>query len=156
MAKTAKFTREDLERAARFRDSPKDRREYRAGLLVLLSARHGLTRARLADVFGIDVKTVFKDMKMVREPLPAAPKNTWGGRRNCLMSLEEEATFLREHRLLAAAGHGVNLPELHAAYNEKVGKATSRSTLYRLLKRHNCQMPKAASPFPAESHEFRE
>ncbi|MDR3153810.1 MAG: hypothetical protein LBW85_05945 [Deltaproteobacteria bacterium] len=137
MGRKAKFTPAELDRARRFRDSPKDQREYRAGLLVLLSARQGLTRARLADAFGIDVKTVFNDMKLVREPEAIRPKNTWGGRRNSLMSLEEEALFLREQRERCLAGHGVTLSELHASYNGRVGKVTPRSTVYRLLKRHN-------------------
>ncbi|MDR3154702.1 MAG: hypothetical protein LBW85_10655 [Deltaproteobacteria bacterium] len=137
MGRTFKFTPEELARARRFRDSPKDQREYRAGILVLLSAQQGLTRARLADAFGIDVKTVFNDMKLVRYPEAARPQNTWGGRRHSLMSLEEEELFVREHRERHLAGLGVTLSELHASYNGRVGKVTPRSTIYRLLKRHN-------------------
>jgi hypothetical protein len=148
MGRTAKFTRDELDRAVRFRDNPQDRREYRAGLLVLLAARNGLTRARLADAFGIDVKTVFNDMKLVREPKPPRSKNTWGGRRNALMSLKEEVQFLMEHCSRIGAGHGVNVPELHAAYNERIGRAIPKSTVYRLLKRHDWAKPQNGPSLP--------
>jgi hypothetical protein len=156
MARTANFTRDELDRAARFRDRPKDRREYRAGLLVLLAARHGLTRARLADAFCIDVKTVFNDMKLVRGPDPASPKNARGGRRNCLMSLEEERQFLREHRERNSGGPAVSVSALHAAFNERVGKVTPVSTVYRLLKRHERPETMKAPRLPKSAPGLRE
>jgi transposase len=137
MARTAKFTKEELETARKIRDHPKDIREYRAALLVLLMAEHGLTRSQVARTFGIDVKTVFNDMKLVREHETAEPKNSWGGRRNCLMSLDDEKAFVRELLEQSKSGSVFTMRDLHAAYNRRVGKATPKSTVYRLLKRHN-------------------
>ena len=59
-----------------------------------------------------------------------------GGRRQALLSLEEEAALLAE---LEDAGQQGTLLEVHRvqqAYAERAGQAVARSTVYRLLHRH--------------------
>jgi transposase len=136
MARTIQFSKQELARARDLRDNHSNEREYRAALVVLVKAKTDLTREQIADIFGIDTKTVYADMESIRNPASEI-KGEWGGGNNRLMTHEEESQFLATFFGKALAGQLVTIPELHAAYNLQVGKETPKSTIYRLLKRHN-------------------
>ncbi|MDR1041688.1 MAG: hypothetical protein LBR80_16300 [Deltaproteobacteria bacterium] len=60
MARRIVFSQEELERARQWRDNHGNdiREEYRASLVVLYLDKHGSKREDVADLFGIDIKTV--------------------------------------------------------------------------------------------------
>jgi hypothetical protein len=74
-------------------------------------------------------------MKKVRQS-SISSQDAWGGRRKCQMSFNEEALYLEQYAKKAKKRDIVSNPILHSGYNKAVGKETSRSTFYRLLKRH--------------------
>ena len=55
---------------------------------------------------------------------------------NRYMSYEEEAAFLDRFRRLGEAGHTISIAEIHKAYQEAVGRTTSRNGIYYLLQKH--------------------
>ena len=135
MARTTTFTDDDLERARNIRDEHKnDNREYRAAIILLLKSETDLTKEQIANIFGIDPKTVYSDIESILNPKET--KKVWGGGNNRLMTIEEEAQFLDKYVEEATAGHIITVPQMHNDYNLLVGRKTPKSTFYRLLKRH--------------------
>ena len=75
-----------------------------------------------------------------------AQKNYHGNHRN--MSVAEEAAFLEGYMQQAEQGHMLDVRELAAAYEEKVGHSIGNSQIYRVLRRHNWRkvMPRSKHP----------
>jgi transposase len=158
MARQITFSKEELDRAKDLRDNHTNEREYRAALIVLLKANSDLTREQIAYIFGIDTKTVHNDMETIRNSENKI-KGEWGGGNNKLMTYEEEEQFLGGFLEDAQTGLIITIPELHFEYDQRVGRQTPRSTIYRLLKRHNWRkvLPDTRHPKgdPAVQEEFK-
>ena len=60
-----------------------------------------------------------------------------GGRKYGYLSLEQEKEFLASFRKKAIAGEIITVALIQAAYEKKIGKQVAKSTVYRLLKRHD-------------------
>ena len=73
-------------------------------------------------------------------------KHYRGNRRN--MSIEEEAAFLEQYRQPGEEGHILDVREIEAAYEEKVGHSIGSSQIYRVLRRHGWRkvMPRSKHP----------
>ena len=85
--------------------------------------------------------------KYFEEGLQAvSEKHYVGNRRN--MSIEEEAAFLEQYRQPGEAGHILDVREIEAAYEEKVGHRIGSSQIYRVLRRHGWRkvMPRSKHP----------
>ena len=59
-----------------------------------------------------------------------------GGRRRAYLSRKEEARFLQEYRVKAAKGEVVTTREIQQGFEQLVGRTVDKSTISRLLKRH--------------------
>lgn len=85
--------------------------------------------------------------KYFEEGLQAvSEKHYAGNRRN--MSIEEEAAFLEQYRQPGDEGHILDVAEIEAAYEEKVGHSIGSSQIYRVLHRHGWRkvMPRSKHP----------
>jgi hypothetical protein len=60
-----------------------------------------------------------------------------GGRKHENMPLAEENALLARFAKAAGVGEMLNIHDLRAAYEKAIGHATSESTVYNLLHRHN-------------------
>ncbi|HRY16601.1 MAG TPA: winged helix-turn-helix domain-containing protein [Candidatus Competibacteraceae bacterium] len=111
--------------------------EYRHIQGIYFRAKYGLNAERIADMVGLHVQTVRNlHSAYLRDGEAALHGQGAGGRRQALLSLEEEAALLAE---LEDAGQQGTLLEVHRvqqAYAERAGQAVARSTVYRLLHRH--------------------
>jgi len=111
--------------------------EYRHLQGIYFRAKYGLDAERIADMVGLHVQTIRNlHSAYLRDGEAALHGQGAGGRRQALLSLEEEEALLAE---LEEAGQRGALLEVHRvqqAYAERVGKAVARSTVYRLLHRH--------------------
>ena len=67
------------------------------------------------------------------------------------ISYEEEAKMLAEFALKAEAGQIVEVSEIKAAYQEKVGHAISSGQIYYVLKRHEWRKTKPRSRHPKKA-----
>lgn len=67
------------------------------------------------------------------------------------MRVAEEAAFLKGYMQQAEQGHMLDVRELAAAYEEKVGHSIGNSQIYRVLRRHNGRkvMPRSKHPTKA-------
>jgi transposase len=105
---------------------------------VLLPALFGATLEQTANVLGVGRATVARlqaAFRKQRSALPAAARN-WGGRRQSLLTLEEERAFLKPWLASATTGHLVVVSPLRAALAQRLGQPVKPSVVYRLLARH--------------------
>jgi transposase len=147
MTKTIRFDKEDIDIAKKIRDFHQNEREYRAALVFLFMAEKKYSAKETAEFFGIGITTVFADLDRIRKP-ETLKKRKSGRRRYQHLSFEEEAEFLKELLKKAKEGKVLTIPELHREYDLRVGKETSESTFYKLLKRHKWIKTSPGTPKP--------
>lgn len=135
MSRQVNIRKEEIERAKQLRDQSTSIAEYRKALSVILVGELGLTADLVSDILGISRRTVFRDRDNIRIQGDTV-KKSWGGRRNCSMTVEEERDFLAQWEDLATVGGVLTVPPIHAALAERLGHNTPMSTTYRLLTRH--------------------
>lgn len=135
MARTVRISPEEYQQALLLRDDATSVAEYRKALSVILMADHGFDAGTAAALLGTSRRTVYRDRKAIRKQ-DGAPKNTWGGRRRCVLSLDEEKEFLSRWEAEAKAGGVLAVPPVHAALVERLGRKIPLSTTYRILARH--------------------
>ena len=105
---------------------------------VLLPALFGATLEQTAEVLGVGRATVARlqvAFRKQRPGLPAAVRN-WGGRRQSLLSPDEEVAFLKPWLESAGAGNLVVVSPIRAALAQRLGQPVKPSVVYRLLARH--------------------
>jgi transposase len=105
---------------------------------VLLPAVFGATLEQTANVLGVGRATVARlqaAFRKQRSALPTAARN-WGGRRQSLLTPEEESAFLKPWLARAATGNLVVVSPIRAALAQRLGQPVKPSVVYRLLARH--------------------
>ncbi len=135
MARTARFSDEEVARARQLRDKATTVMELRKALSVLLIAEAGLDAGQTSEILGISERTVFRNRSSISHQ-DEERRNTWGGRRHYSMTIEEERDFLRPWEARAIEGGVLSVPPVHAALVERLGRSIPISTTYRLLARH--------------------
>ncbi len=135
MARTARFTDEELQKAQKLRDDASTVVEFRKAMSVILPAKLGLDVAIVSELLGMSRSTIFRSRSKIRNQ-DDTPKKSWGGRRRYSLTLEEESEFLASFEAEAGAGGILSAPPIHAALIKLLGHATSPSTTYRMLSRH--------------------
>lgn len=136
MARKARFSDEEVQRARDLRDKASTAMEIRKALSVLLIAEAGLDTSRTSEILGISERTVFRNRNSISHQCKEK-RNTWGGRRHYSMTIEEERDFLRPWEARAIQGGVLSVPPIHAALVERLGRSIPISTTYRLLARHS-------------------
>jgi transposase len=135
MARTTRISSEELASARQLREQCTSAAELRKALSVLLIAELGLDAEAAADILGISERTIFRNRGSFRNQ-GSASRNTWGGRRRCCLTIEEEREFLAQWESAAISGGVLTVPPLHAALVKRLGRDIPMSTTYRLLARH--------------------
>jgi transposase len=111
--------------------------ELRAAQAVLLPAQTGASLAQTAALLGVGRASVGRLQARFRRTTVAAPqRRNWGGRRNALLTKEEECAFLAPWLEAAKSGGMLVVSPLRAALAAKLGRAIKPSVIYRLLARH--------------------
>lgn len=93
MARQTRIREKEIAQAKQPRDTAKSIADFRKALSVILAAELGLDADRTADILGTSRRTVFRHRNGIRNQDDTPPKS-WGGRRRCCMSIEEEQAFL--------------------------------------------------------------
>ena len=114
----------------------------RAAQAVLVPATIGATLSATATLLGVGRATVARLQARFRRSHPVkvskadSPRRNWGGRRNALLTVEEEREFLAPWLEQARAGGVLVVSPLRAALSQRLGRPVKASVLYRLLARH--------------------
>ena len=135
MARQVQISSKDIQRAQQLRDQATTFADYRKAISLILVAELSLDANRIADLLGTSRRTVFRDRDNIRNQDDSA-KSSWGGRRHCSMTVEEEREFLAQWEEKATVGGVLTVPPIHAALVEHLGHGTPMSTTYRLFARH--------------------
>jgi transposase len=118
----------------------------------------GLTADLVAEIIGVSSRTIFRNRNDIRNQDVALSKS-WGGRRHCFMTLEEEKEFLQKWEDMATGGGVLTVSPIHAALVERLGHDVPMSTTYRLLARYGWRkiQPDTKHPKsdPALQYEFK-
>ena len=158
MARSVYIHPDEVQKAKQLRDQATTVAEYRKALSVILVAEHGFDADRAAGALGISRRTVFRDRDKIRNQ-DGSCANTWGGRRNASMTIEEEQAFLAQWNTQAIQGGILTVPPIHAALVETLGHDIPLATTYRLLARHGWRkvQPDTKHPKgdPATQEEFK-
>ena len=88
-----------------------------------------------------------------RDGEKALDGNGRGQRQKAYMSLEKETVFLKEFTDQAEKGCVITVKEIQDSFEKKVDHSVSKSTVYRLLKRHSWRKIK---PRPAHAKADKE
>jgi len=95
MARQSFISNEEIQRTKQLHDQATSIAHYRKAISVILVAKFGLTADHVADMLGTNRRTVFRDRGNIRYQDDTA-KSSWGGRRHCSMTVEEEREFLAQ------------------------------------------------------------
>ena len=155
MARKISIDPDDVQKAKQLRDQATSVSEYRKALSVILVAEHGFDADQAADALGTSRRTVFRDRSNIRNQNDTS-KKTWGGRRNSVMTIEEEREFLDRWQDQATRGGVLTVPPLHSALVERIGHAIPLSTTYRLLARHGWRKVQPDSKHPKSDPEAQD
>jgi len=125
---------------------------------VLLPALFGATLEQTAAVLGVGRATVPRLQAAFRKSKPGlpAPVRNWGGRRQSLLTREEEDAFLKPWLEKAAAGGLVVVSPIRAALAQRLGKPVKPSVVYRLLARHGWRKVAPDTRHPKSKPEVQE
>ena len=125
---------------------------------VLLPALFGATLEQTADVLGVGRATVARLQGAFRKQKPGRPSaaRNWGGRRQSLLTPEEEVAFLKPWLTSAATGNLVVVSPLRAALAQRLGQPVKPSVVYRLLSRHGWRKVAPDTRHPKSKPEVQE
>lgn len=124
---------------------------------VLLPALFGATLEQTAAILGVGRATVARLQDAFRKQGPGLPSaRNWGGRRQSLLTAEEEGAFLKPWLEQAAAGNLVVVSPIRAALAQRLGQPVKPSVVYRLLARHGWRKVAPDTRHPKSKPEVRE
>ena len=116
----------------------KGRPEFQRIQCVLIRATLGSSAAEIARLLGWSTPTVHViHSRWAKEGDAIFDLKAKGGRRNEYLTLEEEAEFLHPFLDKAEAGGILNMNEIKKAFEVRVGRHVAKSTVYRMLERHD-------------------
>ena len=145
MVKCSKAEVRRLKTAVRWRLPPLQRERIQ----MVLLRESGMTQPEIAQGMGVSLSTVNRaHMAYDHGGIKALKPKPNGGRRHENMTLAQERALLARFAKRAGAGEMLNIDDLKAAYEEAIGHATSESTVYNLLHRHDWRklMPRPYHP----------
>jgi transposase len=126
-----------LSELGRYRSRKFPAAELKRFLCVWLRAEQGLPATEIARAVGFHDVTVRDVQKeFIAKGVRAFGCGGRGGRRRQLMTLEEEAEFLKGFLESAADASLLTARAMKSALEERLGRPVHESTVYRILKRH--------------------
>lgn len=91
----------------------------------------------ISQLVGYSHQTIANQVKKYLEKgLEGIVQDRRGGRQRFYLSVEEEKEFLNEQLSASLEGEFLTVDKMFTAYQEKVGRKTTREGFYALLKRH--------------------
>jgi transposase len=111
--------------------------EFQRFLCVWLRVEQGLSTKDIAQVLGWNVNTIRVTQRdfIARGPTAFVDEKR-GGRHRQLMSIEEEKLFLAAFADQAGRATMLVANEIKAALEKQLGRTVHKTTVYRLLRRH--------------------
>jgi transposase len=130
----------DVNRVAQAKRTVKATRnldDFKSALAVLLPAKAGLTLEATARLLGVGTSSVNRmQARFQLGPAASSERRNWGGRRQSLLTPQEELEFLQPWAEQARQAGLLVLSPIRAALALRVGHPVKASVVWRLLARH--------------------
>ena len=123
--------------------------EFQRFLCVWLRVEQNLSTKEIARIMGWNVNTIRVTQRdFITRGVKAFVEEKRGGRRRQLMTLEEEKHFLAAFKNLAENASMLVANEIKAALEKRLGHTVHKTTVYRMLRRHEWRkvVPRATHP----------
>jgi hypothetical protein len=127
----------------------KTRSEYQRVLCVFLRATTDLNPEQIAEILSWNIGTVRRiQSEYIRKGDSIFCISDRGGRHNQHLTIKEEDRFLAPFIKAAQVGGVIVATDIKQKYEELVGRKVPKSTIYRLLARHDWRqiVPKPRHP----------
>jgi transposase len=125
------------DRIERLLKSTESVEEYRRLQSIYLRSKYGFGAQQIAEIVGLKLQTIRNlHSAYLRDGEVAVQRQGAGGRRQALLSREEEEALLADFAVAGQLGEIVEVHRLRQVYEQKVGHPVAKSTVYRLLHRH--------------------
>ena len=149
MPKKAELPPAVIEAALEAAQKAKTCDELRMAQTVLVPGTINVPDETTGQIIGRSRPTVVRLRKRFRQFCAGkdATRN-WGGRRFGYLTLEQELQFLSHFFDEASEGGVLIVSEIKRAYEAKVGHKVAKTTIYRMLERHDWRkiMPRPRHP----------
>jgi len=117
----------------------------------------GRSAGDVAEVIARSVNTVYRHkFRYLADGEGALMAENWGGRRNEVLTFEQEAVFVAGFRAAANRGELITAAAMIEALNEQSGRRVDSSTMYRMLARHGWRKVVPRPTHPDADPERRE
>lgn len=149
---------EGSEKSLRLRlKSAKTKSEYQRVLCLWLRAKTNLPTEDVAEILGWHVGTVRRiQSDFIRKGQQIFELSERGGRHRQNLTIEEEDHFLFPFLESAQSGGIIIVTELKRVYEELIGRKVPKSTIYRLLERHDWRQIVPRPGHPRSDPEIQE
>ena len=147
-----KFSSEDHVEIEKIRKANRDK-QIEKRLKVLSMRCEGKTLEEITRTTGFHRSHISNLIrKYFEEGLASvSEKHYSGNRRN--MSIDEEKAFLEPYRKQAERGQMLDVREIAAAYEKRVGHRIGKGQIYRVLQRHGWRKVMPRSRYPKKAAE---
>lgn len=137
MGRQIRVDLKQVAKASRTVKTTRDLDDFRSALAILLPAKAGLTLETTAEMLGVGTATINRMQSRLRLGRTTfSDKRNWGGRRQSLLTPDEEIEFLKPWAEQAKHAGLLVLSPIRVALAERVGHPIKASVVWRLLARH--------------------
>lgn len=136
MPKKAKVPSEVLQLAKEAAKKAKSTNDLRMAQSVLVPGLLDVPDRVTGQIVGRSRGTVVQLRKKFGE-LKESQERNWGGRRSAYMTMEEERRFISQFLEKASQGGILVVSEIKRAFEAQVGHPVAKTTIYRMLDRHD-------------------
>jgi hypothetical protein len=158
MPKKVELSAKDIELAREVVRKAKDPELIRMAQTVIIPSICDVSDEFTGRIIGRSRATVVRLRKRFREICAGGSRQerNWGGRRCGYMTIEQERRFLAKFPDDASHGGILVVSEIKRAFESIVGRRVAKTTIYRMLDRHNWRTIIPGPRHPNSSEEARE
>jgi transposase len=116
---------------------------------IYFRAKFGFLPEQIADMVGLEVGTVWNLHSAFLQNGESALEITGkGGRYHSYLTVQEETSWLAEHRKGGETGEILEVSRVKQSFEQRIGRKVAKSTVYDLLHRHGWRkiMPRPSHP----------
>jgi len=139
MSKKVKLSAKDIELAQEAVHKTKDPEVIRMAQTVIIPSVFDVPDEITGRIIGRSRATVVRLRKRFRSICAGRSRQerNWGGRRYGYMTIQQERAFLAKFLDVASHGGILVVSEIKRAFESIVGRKVAKTTIYRMLDRHN-------------------
>lgn len=151
------FPTSTAEKMEKLLQTAKSLNEYKRIQCIYFRAKFDYDASLIAQITGYKLQTVRNiHSAFLKQGVKTLKVSQKGGRYNSVMTLNEEKELIKEFDDKAKKGGIIEVSKIHKAYEEKANRKVAKSTVYRMLDRHNWRKITPRPSHPKSSEEAME